>query len=246
MPGDCSPSRSVVSKMITRSAISEGPFIGVGGKTKPPGPEAQEAGRAPGGGSPSGKEEAGQRLGAQHVRCHSRSRTYPRQGVREYGLAHGEAVIPRRAVAGSARWGWLGRCVVRCCSGRAAESVDVSPDPWTPVLPFPDPPAAEPAPVTRRPSHRSPSPRHRRRLHPPHRSPPRPRPRSRSGPRPSRPGSGPHPWTATARRVTRSRPSCPAASYRVPGMAGYDRTRPDRCYRSEEDAIADGFTRAKR
>jgi hypothetical protein len=34
--------------------------------------------------------------------------------------------------------------------------------------------------------------------------------------------------------------------FRVPGMSGYDSTRPDRCYRSEDEALADGFTRAKR
>jgi hypothetical protein len=29
-------------------------------------------------------------------------------------------------------------------------------------------------------------------------------------------------------------------------MAAYSRTRPDRCYESEEAAIADGLTRARR
>jgi hypothetical protein len=34
--------------------------------------------------------------------------------------------------------------------------------------------------------------------------------------------------------------------YHLPGMLAYDRTRPDRCYPSAEDAEADGFVRAKR
>jgi hypothetical protein len=34
--------------------------------------------------------------------------------------------------------------------------------------------------------------------------------------------------------------------FHLPGMLAYDRTHPDRCYRSEADASADGFTRAKR
>jgi hypothetical protein len=34
--------------------------------------------------------------------------------------------------------------------------------------------------------------------------------------------------------------------FHVPGMFAYDRTRPDRCYAEEQDALADGFTRAKR
>ena len=34
--------------------------------------------------------------------------------------------------------------------------------------------------------------------------------------------------------------------YRVPGMASYDQTKPDRCYPTPEAAEADGFTRAKR
>ncbi len=34
--------------------------------------------------------------------------------------------------------------------------------------------------------------------------------------------------------------------YHLPGMAAYDRTHSDRCYRTPEDAEADGFTRAKR
>jgi hypothetical protein len=34
--------------------------------------------------------------------------------------------------------------------------------------------------------------------------------------------------------------------YRVPGMASYDQTKPDRCYPTAEAAEADGFTRAKR
>ena len=33
---------------------------------------------------------------------------------------------------------------------------------------------------------------------------------------------------------------------RVPGMFAYDRTRPDRCYPNEDEAIAEGFTRAQR
>jgi hypothetical protein len=34
--------------------------------------------------------------------------------------------------------------------------------------------------------------------------------------------------------------------FHLPGMAAYDRTRPDRCYASAETAEADGFTRARR
>lgn len=34
--------------------------------------------------------------------------------------------------------------------------------------------------------------------------------------------------------------------YHLPGMAAYERTRPDRCYASAEAAEADGFARAKR
>jgi len=34
--------------------------------------------------------------------------------------------------------------------------------------------------------------------------------------------------------------------FRLPGMPGYERMRPDRCYGSEEDAVGDGLTRARR
>jgi hypothetical protein len=34
--------------------------------------------------------------------------------------------------------------------------------------------------------------------------------------------------------------------YHLPGMFAYDRTRPDRCYRDEDAAVADGLTKAKR
>ncbi|MDP9074821.1 MAG: nuclease, partial [Actinomycetota bacterium] len=34
--------------------------------------------------------------------------------------------------------------------------------------------------------------------------------------------------------------------FHLPGMLAYDRTNADRCYRSEADAEADGFTKAKR
>lgn len=34
--------------------------------------------------------------------------------------------------------------------------------------------------------------------------------------------------------------------FHLPGMFAYDRTRPDRCYRDEAAAAADGLTRAKR
>jgi hypothetical protein len=34
--------------------------------------------------------------------------------------------------------------------------------------------------------------------------------------------------------------------FHLPGMLAYDRTHPDRCYRTESDAVADGFVRAKR
>ena len=34
--------------------------------------------------------------------------------------------------------------------------------------------------------------------------------------------------------------------YRVPGMFSYEESKPERCYRDEAAAVADGFTRAKR
>lgn len=34
--------------------------------------------------------------------------------------------------------------------------------------------------------------------------------------------------------------------YHEPGMLAYERTRPDRCYASSEDARSDGFRAAKR
>ena len=34
--------------------------------------------------------------------------------------------------------------------------------------------------------------------------------------------------------------------FHMPGGVNYGRTRPDRCYASEGEAVADGFTRAKR
>ena len=34
--------------------------------------------------------------------------------------------------------------------------------------------------------------------------------------------------------------------YRLPGMFSYEESKPERCYRDEAAAIADGFTRAKR
>jgi hypothetical protein len=34
--------------------------------------------------------------------------------------------------------------------------------------------------------------------------------------------------------------------YHMPGMANYQRTRPDRCYAEESAAEADGFTKSKR
>lgn len=34
--------------------------------------------------------------------------------------------------------------------------------------------------------------------------------------------------------------------YHLPGMFAYARTTPDRCYRNEDDAVADGLRRAKR
>ena len=53
-------------------------------------------------------------------------------------------------------------------------------------------------------------------------------------------GSGEPPATHPVKAKTSSR------VYRVPGMAMYDRTIPDRCYTTPEAAEADGFTRAKR
>lgn len=50
--------------------------------------------------------------------------------------------------------------------------------------------------------------------------------------------------------------SCPASHpikaklssglFHLPGMLAYERTKPDRCYGSEDAAAADGLTRAKR
>jgi hypothetical protein len=34
--------------------------------------------------------------------------------------------------------------------------------------------------------------------------------------------------------------------FHLPGMLAYERTKPDRCYATEEAAVADGFTKAKR
>jgi len=34
--------------------------------------------------------------------------------------------------------------------------------------------------------------------------------------------------------------------FHLPGMLAYDRTKPDRCYESENSAVAGGFTKAKR
>ena len=38
----------------------------------------------------------------------------------------------------------------------------------------------------------------------------------------------------------------PSFLYHLPGMAAYERTKPDRCYRDERAARADGFLKAKR
>jgi hypothetical protein len=34
--------------------------------------------------------------------------------------------------------------------------------------------------------------------------------------------------------------------FHLPGMFAYNNTHPDRCYGTEQDAAADGFTKAKR
>jgi hypothetical protein len=34
--------------------------------------------------------------------------------------------------------------------------------------------------------------------------------------------------------------------FHIPGMFAYERTRPDRCYAEEQDAVVEGFSRAKR
>jgi len=75
--------------------------------------------------------------------------------------------------------------------------------------------------------------------------------------RPPRPVE-PEPEAATARPPRWVEPSdgaCPASHpikaklgsriFQPPGMSNYQRTRADRCYESDEAAIADGFTRAK-
>jgi hypothetical protein len=79
---------------------------------------------------------------------------------------------------------------------------------------------------------------------------------------PARPSSSvepePEPEAATARPPRWVEPTdgaCPASHpikaklgsriFQPPGMSNYQRTRADRCYESDEAAIADGFTRAK-
>lgn len=73
----------------------------------------------------------------------------------------------------------------------------------------------------------------------------------------SRPGPGPVAIKVpTVAWVEPEGTSCPASHpvkgklssgiYHLPGMAAYDRTRPDRCYAGPEGAEADGLTRAKR
>lgn len=95
--------------------------------------------------------------------------------------------------------------------------------------------------------------------------PPRPAPRppvpSQSAPatRPpatAPPPAGTRPGSAGASwREAREDGSCPdthpvkvklrSKLYHLPGMGAYERTHPDRCYRTPEEASADGFTRAK-
>jgi hypothetical protein len=105
---------------------------------------------------------------------------------------------------------------------RLATTVDVSRDPWTPLpQPHAEPPG--PTPATAVEAAKA--------------TPPTKRTQSRTWAAAQNGGCPPgHPVKAkTASRI-----------FRVPGMSGYDQTRPDRCYRSEEEAVADGFTRAKR
>ncbi|MGH9055356.1 MAG: hypothetical protein ACRDYY_05755 [Acidimicrobiales bacterium] len=54
------------------------------------------------------------------------------------------------------------------------------------------------------------------------------------------PGDGPPPPTHPVKVKLSSK------LYHLPGMAVYERTRPDRCYATAEAAEADGFLRAKR
>ena len=99
------------------------------------------------------------------------------------------------------------------------------PEAWPPV-PSP-PPAADGVPGTPAPEGASPT-----------------------GGRPDPEDLGTQPW------VGPEGTSCPATHpvkaklssriYHLPGMASYDRTRPDRCYRDEAAAEADSLRRAKR
>src|SRR3954467_14375535 len=75
MPGDCSPSRSVVSKISTLSIGVPLVVLVLGGfraNKNPPGPEAREGAASTSWYSPLRKEEA---LAAQHVR--HRKRNHP-------------------------------------------------------------------------------------------------------------------------------------------------------------------------
>lgn len=74
------------------------------------------------------------------------------------------------------------------------------------------------------------------------------RPRSGASTRPASPGHG---WvgpdeSGAAPSTHPVKVKVGSGIYREPGAAGYERTRPDRCYESVEAAEADGFVRAKR
>jgi hypothetical protein len=154
---------------------------------------------------------------------HSRSLTYPSQG-REYGLA----MVRRSLRAGL--WvglllgmGWALRRAMLL--RRVSESVEVSNDPWSPIAQ----PAAEPDPAT---------------------APEATVPEAATAP------TAPPPPPTARTWVEPQDGTCPATHpikvklasgiFHLPGMLAYDRTKPDRCYATEVDAVADGFVRAKR
>ncbi len=144
----------------------------------------------------------------------------------------------------SFRWGlWLGLLVGVAWAlrrtlmlRRSAATVEVSRDPWTPIATI----DAEPLTVA-----------------PP--APPAPKPAAVAVPAAQPPAVA----TITERAATGARTwvladdgRCPpgyplkakvaSRVFRAPGMPGYEQSRPDRCYPTEEAAVADGFTKAKR
>lgn len=132
---------------------------------------------------------------------------------------------------------------------RAREERWVPPGPpptWPPLQPDPvvvEPPAPtvteRAAPVKKAAAKKAAGPR-----------PATTRPRTKKAPTKKAAGRGRQPWVAPEGS------DCPATHpvkaklasmlYHLPGMAAYNRTRPDRCYVDAAAAEADGFIRAKR